>query len=1760
MRNLTIGTGDSLLVRSGDYLSLGYETSFGLVLRQGDLLLLRDGDYLSLGGCYNSLFGLGKYNQPDYALEGYWKLQEPSGTVAIDSGPNNISGNISGVASVATGIGPNDWLPSSFLLDGSDDFVDLGNVNALNPGSGDFTVASFVKTTQTGSTFRIFQKRGTGSFGTQDGWQISRQVSSPNWSNTAIDGSAGSYRQLNTDANLNDVVDGSWHHIAMRWDNGSTTLNMFLDGLQESVVVTGTGSLGDISNTRNATIGCAFNDPSTQSQFLNGNVAGVAYFSRALSDGEMQELQSGPEPLYVSGVAINGNFYDNSQTLTIDEGTWDNQNNGTLTYNYQWYRADDGSGTNEVAIQGQTSKTYITSASDTSKYLRAFVKASNDGGSDPLEFTYTSSYLVSDNPNTPVKTSGTPSISGTLNVGEIVTLYPAIWNNPTGYGDLTFGYEIYSYATATGTDEILEKTGSFPSGNFEVLLSPILENRYLRLKVSGSNDLGFDQDEVYWSSYTSGIGSGTDPGYQSYNALFGRRKHFVDDQLEGHWLLQETNGTTAYDSSRNNITGILTGTTISTGTGPADWLSSAFNFDGADDRIYTPDGTFNANETQLTLFSRFVSDGGETANEGLIGKWMNVGDRAYLLYAQPDDTMRIIIKAEGGSEYGLTSSNTITRNGSTWHSAAGTFNSGNLNIYVDGVNRGSTSVAGTNLIDTSGQLDIGTHWDYSIPALFWDGKIADAGIFSRELSSTEVAEWDGGPEPFYVSGIAITGDFTSSNYIYVNEGTWDNVGNGTLSYNYSWYTADDTNGTNESQIAGETGSSYLIDVQDDNKYIRALVAASNDGGNDPLEDKYTPYYLITEGYPAVTVDPSISGNLTQGETVFLLGGEWDGGGDPSISYRYKLVSYVDTSGNDPVVEKIFYSTSTSGHKVLLNQPSLVNRYLQLQVYATNSSGDGLGTSPVYSGAVNSGTFTDYSDSYNYWMGFGRHTNHDSLLCYMPCQDTADELSTGYIKDEARDTLNTVGSAVSTRTNTTASSPYLPSGLDFSINSNSWLEIDPSSVAKISGMTDMAWTVFMWSNADSYGQNNLGRFIQTSVDGGSSFAYVNSIEDVNFESEGGTLAGVCFRGSNYHFGFGRDDATDVYRIYRDGVTHVGGTRANTSTLMNSFTIGNNTSVGPIRAFDGLMAGIALFNEFLDAPDVYEITQGPEPLNLTKPDISGNFKYGQTIDCYNSGTWDSQNNGNMSVQYQWYRAEDAAGTNKQAIMRFGTSQTFVPTAQEVGLYLSCEVSVSNDGGVDPYEKTFSDFYLVSGADYPSGITSPSISGNIVQGELITLNAGSWDGGGDSNITYTYTLRSYATSGGTDPILEKRIVHTGTSVQALINQSGLLGRNLRLQVFASNTSGENTALSPYTSGVGSGTIDTTGYLSYNYLYGKGRHINWDHLKINIPMDDPSGNINGGFVEEIARDRHVAVDGTIGARRTFVRCPWISGGLDFTGAAGAGKLRIEDSFASEISDFNTDLTICLWERSDSSDTTLYDFTTTSSSKSHILSKSSASRRYYVEEDTNNYLFASYSNGVDYLTTVTRQAIGGDSGTFRLYKWSESFKALEDTISHSQTYPFTGEITIGADHTATKYFDGTMAGFAVFNFLLGTTELSEVFEGPEPYNLITPTVTGSVQVSGTGFVNEGDWESQNNGSLSYNYQWYRADDAFGTNEVEISGETSRQYVIDAADQGKYVRSFLRASNEGGYDPLEDTYTPYYLVPGTGTKIFLLHYNKLRRA
>jgi hypothetical protein len=201
------------------------------------------------------------------SLVGWWKFDEGSGTNAADS-----SGFVNN-ATISNGSWAAGKLGQALNCNGSNTIATISYASALAIGTGNFSVAAWIKTSTTGAHQMIFAKYG--------GAIIFRVSTDGKILFYTYDGSNQSYRESSVTVN-----DGNWHLI-VGVRNG-TTMNVYIDGSIDNGSVLDQGVL-NISGSNSLYIGNVdYGVP------FNGLIDNVMFFNgRALSAGDVTALWNG---------------------------------------------------------------------------------------------------------------------------------------------------------------------------------------------------------------------------------------------------------------------------------------------------------------------------------------------------------------------------------------------------------------------------------------------------------------------------------------------------------------------------------------------------------------------------------------------------------------------------------------------------------------------------------------------------------------------------------------------------------------------------------------------------------------------------------------------------------------------------------------------------------------------------------------------------------------------------------------------------------------------------------------------------------------------------------------------------------------------------------------------------------------------------------------------------------------------------------------------------------------------------------------------------------------------------------------------------------------------------------------------------------------------------------------------------------------------------------------------------------------------------
>ena len=217
------------------------------------------------------------YLNPNYSSSrvAWWKLDSTLGNILADSAGTNDGIKINSPTSVS-GI-----VDNAFSFDGINDYVKVSDNPALDFGTGDFSVSTWVKTIDRSGIDVILDKRIETSGFIQGyclyiyhgklGFQLANGMGWTNYvSNTSI--SDGRWHQVTVSVDRDLISGGKWYVDGQLVDSFNPT-----------------GRVGSLSNSADLTLGRRSDHP-TWPGYFNGSLDEVMLFDRSLSASQAREL------------------------------------------------------------------------------------------------------------------------------------------------------------------------------------------------------------------------------------------------------------------------------------------------------------------------------------------------------------------------------------------------------------------------------------------------------------------------------------------------------------------------------------------------------------------------------------------------------------------------------------------------------------------------------------------------------------------------------------------------------------------------------------------------------------------------------------------------------------------------------------------------------------------------------------------------------------------------------------------------------------------------------------------------------------------------------------------------------------------------------------------------------------------------------------------------------------------------------------------------------------------------------------------------------------------------------------------------------------------------------------------------------------------------------------------------------------------------------------------------------------------------------
>jgi len=216
------------------------------------------------------------YPPPD-GLTGWW----PG-----DGSPADLIGGRDAVLHGDARFGPG-LVDQAFVLDGDGDFVEVPHDPALNPGTGDFTVALWVRFNDTAGEQVLVEKWIQRFTGYSEGWTLTKLEDN----SIRLAMSDGDGPDINVDSRPLKIKPGDWYHFAATRQDGNVTI--YMNGRPIAT------DLSDLNLDSDASLkfghrGNPLDTPGSEDErefFLNGQIDEVQFFNgSALSRRQIQGI------------------------------------------------------------------------------------------------------------------------------------------------------------------------------------------------------------------------------------------------------------------------------------------------------------------------------------------------------------------------------------------------------------------------------------------------------------------------------------------------------------------------------------------------------------------------------------------------------------------------------------------------------------------------------------------------------------------------------------------------------------------------------------------------------------------------------------------------------------------------------------------------------------------------------------------------------------------------------------------------------------------------------------------------------------------------------------------------------------------------------------------------------------------------------------------------------------------------------------------------------------------------------------------------------------------------------------------------------------------------------------------------------------------------------------------------------------------------------------------------------------------------------
>ena len=280
------GMNNNIIINAFRIAINGSLTQFNMI--DGVVDEYQDESGVDTGSSTNEIYDAGDnfYTNASSSETAHYKLNDNAANTTVVDSIGSFDGTASTNTSNLTATGK---INEGFtLVSASSEYVALGTSTSLKPGTGDWSMAAWIKLPTGSANATVLADRDTGSLGTKEGFYFKANPGGASGKmECVLEASNNEYKAYQTSVT---VSDDTWHHFALSWDNSTDTMKIYVDGSEDTTptkvnddVLTG----DDISNASNTNIG---RRPNNQ-QYYDGELDDIrVYVGKVLSSGEVSTI------------------------------------------------------------------------------------------------------------------------------------------------------------------------------------------------------------------------------------------------------------------------------------------------------------------------------------------------------------------------------------------------------------------------------------------------------------------------------------------------------------------------------------------------------------------------------------------------------------------------------------------------------------------------------------------------------------------------------------------------------------------------------------------------------------------------------------------------------------------------------------------------------------------------------------------------------------------------------------------------------------------------------------------------------------------------------------------------------------------------------------------------------------------------------------------------------------------------------------------------------------------------------------------------------------------------------------------------------------------------------------------------------------------------------------------------------------------------------------------------------------------------------